>query len=124
MNRIMAKEVANSIGTAVYSLLASGTKVIGNVTTENDIRIDGHVEGDIVCQGKIIMGPQSYVKGSIHCLNAEIIGIVDGNVTVQDALIMRQDAHITGNIQASRLVIEAGAQFNGICSMPSENQAL
>jgi len=120
----MAKEVTNSNGTAVYSLLASGTKVIGNVTTENDIRIDGHVEGDIVCQGKIIMGPQSYVKGSIHCLNAEIIGIVDGNVTVQDALIMRQDAHITGNILAARLVIEAGAQFNGTCSMPSENQAI
>ncbi len=120
----MAKEVTNSSGTAVYSLLAAGTKVIGNVTTENEIRIDGHVEGDIVCQGKLIMGPQSYVKGSIHCLNAEIVGVVDGNITVQDVLILRQEARITGDILASRLVIEAGAQFNGTCSMPSGEEAL
>jgi cytoskeletal protein CcmA (bactofilin family) len=117
--KTMAKEVISNTGT-VYSVLAYGTKIVGNIMTDNDFRIDGEVEGDICCKGKLVMGPQSYLKGSINCINAEILGKVDAKIQASEMLILRNQAVINGEITMSTLMIEAGAHFNGACKMMAE----
>ncbi len=114
----MAKEAAINPST-IYSVLAAGTKIVGSIDTEYDLRLDGSLEGDIVCGGKLVMGTQSSLKGSIRCVNAEILGKVEANVETRELLIMRGQAEITGNVTASTLMIEPGAVLNGTCTMPA-----
>lgn len=112
----MAKETsANS--TTVYSVLAVGTKVVGTIDTENDLRLDGTLEGNVICGGKLVMGEQSSLKGFVKCVNAEILGKVDANVETRELLILRSQAQFSGELSTSTLMIEAGAVLNGTCRM-------
>lgn len=112
----MAKEVA-ATNTTVYSVIAVGTRIKGTIDTDNDIRLDGQLIGDMKCQGKLVMGGASYLKGTINCVNAEILGKAEADLDVKDVLILRSQSSILGNIKTSTLVIEPGAVFNGTCSM-------
>ena len=69
----MAKEVSSSPVT-VYSILAPGAKIMGDISSDTDLRLDGVMEGNIVSEGKVILGPASSIIGNITCSNAEISG--------------------------------------------------
>ncbi len=112
----MAKEVVANPG-AMYNALTNGSKIVGKILADSDFRIDGEVEGDIVCNGKVVIGQKGFLKGSISCANAEIVGAVDGDFNVSDTLTLRGTAIITGNVKTKVLVVEPGSVFNGTCSM-------
>ena len=54
----------NSAG-GLHNTLATGTTVKGNIITETDFRLDGQVEGDISCNGKIVVGPNPIIACSL-----------------------------------------------------------
>jgi cytoskeletal protein CcmA (bactofilin family) len=113
----MAKENNNNNGASFHNALTSGSKVVGTITADSDFRIDGHVEGDLTCKGKVVVGQKGYIKGTIDCMNAEIYGTVDGKMTVSETLTLRQTAVVTGEINIGTLIIEPNAAFNGTCVM-------
>lgn len=112
----MAKEVANNTG-AMYNALTTGSKIVGKIFADSDFRIDGDVEGTITCNGKVIIGQNGNLKGSISCVNAEILGQVDGDITVTDSLSLRASSVIKGDVRTKVLMVEPNAVFNGTCSM-------
>ncbi|MDD3078942.1 MAG: polymer-forming cytoskeletal protein [Paludibacter sp.] len=112
----MAKEVASNAG-VIYNALTNGSKIVGKIVADSDFRIDGVVEGEIICSGKVIIGSNGNLKGSISCQNAEIIGNVNGDITVADTLTLRSTAIIEGDVRTKILVVEPNAVFNGTCSM-------
>lgn len=118
----MAKEVATP-NTTVYSVIAVGTRINGSIETDNDIRLDGHLYGDMICHGKLVMGSSAYLKGTIRCVNAEILGKADADMEVKEILSLRSQSVINGHIKASTLMIEPGAIFNGTCTMSQPNES-
>ncbi|MDR0371069.1 MAG: polymer-forming cytoskeletal protein [Prevotellaceae bacterium] len=116
----MAKELVVPTG-ASYNALTFGSKIVGKIEADSDFRIDGIVEGDINCKGKVIIGQKGYLKGSIVCVNAEVVGTVIGNFLVSEMLTLRSTANITGDVKTKVLAIEPKAVFNGVCSMTGAN---
>lgn len=112
----MAKEVVTNSG-AMYNALTHGSKIVGKIFADTDFRIDGEVEGTITCNGKVVIGQKGFLKGSISCVNAEIIGSVDGDITVTETLSLRGTAVIKGDVKTKVLMVEPNAVFNGTCSM-------
>ena len=112
----MAKELVSSAG-AMYNALTNGSKIVGKIFADSDFRIDGEVEGTITCNGKVVIGPKGFLKGSISCVNAEIIGSVEGDITVSETLSLRGTAIIKGDVKTKVLMVEPNAVFNGTCSM-------
>lgn len=112
----MAKEVNMNPG-ATYNALTSGSKIVGKIVADSDFRIDGEVEGEIICSGKVIVGQNGFLKGSISCVNAEIVGNVIGDIVVGESLTLRSTANIKGDVKTKILVVEPDAVFNGTCSM-------
>ncbi|GHT42324.1 hypothetical protein FACS189437_10190 [Bacteroidia bacterium] len=100
-----------------HNALAPGTLIKGNINAEEDLRIDGKVEGLIECAGKVVVGPQAEITGDIHCTNADIIGRVAGNLVIRETLSMKASGMFTGDLIAGSLEIEPGAVFNGTCKM-------
>jgi cytoskeletal protein CcmA (bactofilin family) len=109
-------------GGTLYNALTSGSKIIGTVITDSDMRVDGTIEGDVKCAGKLVIGEKGLIKGSVECQNAEIMGKLDGKINVKYALALRATSSLQGEISTSTLVIEPNAMFNGICSMASKAQ--
>lgn len=99
------------------SLIAAGTSLKGDLTSNGDIRIDGTLQGNIYCTAKVVIGAKGVVEGDISGQQADIMGKVIGTVTVKDLLQLKGNSHIKGNIQAAKLQIEPTANFNGQCHM-------
>ena len=49
-----------SVSTGINSL-GTATKIIGDLTADNDIRLDGVLQGNIICGGKLILGPKGKI---------------------------------------------------------------
>ncbi len=116
------KEKATSTEKQVSSsatLISSGTTLNGDVISDNDLRIDGTINGNVHCSAKIIIGTTGLVDGNIQGLQADITGKVQGNISVSEILQLRGQCNVTGNISAAKLQIEPTATFNGQCQMGS-----
>lgn len=113
----MANTTNQTGGGPQYNSLTKGTKIVGTIITDDDIRIDGVMEGDVTSRGKIIIGQQGSLKGNIDCQNAEILGSTEGRITCRELLTLRQSSNIKGDVITQTLIVEADAQFNGTCKM-------
>lgn len=101
----------------LFNALTAGSKIIGTIIADSDIRIDGQVEGEIQCSGKVVIGEQGKIKGTVNCQNAEIMGKVDGKVNTENTFALRSTGSLIGDLKTKVLIIEPNAQFNGTCSM-------
>ena len=113
-NKPMAKE--NNSETPSVNLIGAGTVIVGDVTTNGDIRIDGSLTGSITVKGKLVVGLSGYVEGEAMCQNADISGSIKGKIAVSELLSLKASAKITGDIITNKISVEPGATFSGTCS--------
>lgn len=99
------------------SLIASGTTLKGDITSNGDIRIDGTLLGNMQCSAKVIIGANGVVEGDISGQTADIMGKVTGTIKVKELLQLKGGSVVSGNLHASKLQIEPSANFNGQCHM-------
>ena len=99
------------------NIIGKKTSITGEIHSEGDFRIDGTVEGSIRAVGKVIIGKEGHVKGTIECTNADIEGNVTGDLNVSELLSLKSTAVINGDVVVGKLNVEAGAVFNATCSM-------
>ncbi len=116
-NNTMASISNDSSSHGGINSLGQGTKLVGDLTAQNDMRIDGKLEGNFNCSGKLILGPKGLIKGHIDCQNAVIEGTIDGTLRVKDLLQVKESASISGEITTDKLMVQSGAVFNVKCSM-------
>ena len=101
----------------LFNALTAGSKIVGNITADSDYRIDGLIEGELQCSGKVVIGEAGKIKGTVVCQNAEILGLMDGKIRCHQQLSLRSSGKIQGEVQTKTLIVEPGAQFNGTCAM-------
>ena len=102
------------------NIIGKGTLIEGNIETQANIRIEGRVVGNIKTKAKVALGDTAYVEGNVLAQNAEISGEVNGTIEVSDLLILKSSAVIKGDILTNKMLVEAGATFNGSCKMGVE----
>ncbi|GAB4132238.1 MAG: hypothetical protein OHK0045_23080 [Raineya sp.] len=97
--------------------IGKGATLQGNIDTFGNVRVDGKLIGDIRSKSKVATGNASVVEGCITAQNAEIEGEVKGSIEVAELLVLKSTAIIHGDILTTKMVVEAGAVFNGKCQM-------
>ena len=90
---------------------------MGNFNSESDFRIDGSFEGNIETKGKVVIGKNGKIDGTIVCTSADIEGKFKGTIHVDDLLSIRSSGEVHGDIVMSKLIVESGAIFNAKSSM-------
>ena len=101
------------------TLISPGTVLRGDIKSENDLRIDGTIYGNITSSAKVVVGPSGYVEGNIMGKQADITGKVTGNISVEESLQLRAESNVNGNLTAANLQVDPSAIFNGQCQMNS-----
>ncbi|MDG1041136.1 MAG: polymer-forming cytoskeletal protein [Polaribacter sp.] len=99
------------------NILAKNTKIVGDLTSDGDFRIDGILEGTLETKGRVIIGLEGFVQGKVICENADVEGKFSGDLTVNKMLTLKASASVTGEIVLGKLSVEPGAAFNGSCTM-------
>jgi len=93
--------------------LSADVIIKGSVQFQNDLFIDGKVEGEITSPGALIVGESSEIRGEIKTKSVSVHGKVHGNITVEERCELKGRAQLIGDLKAARLVIEEGATFVG-----------
>jgi cytoskeletal protein CcmA (bactofilin family) len=116
----MAKE-NNVINLQVINLIAKGTQITGDLTSDGDLRVDGEITGNLDTKGRLVIGASGKIEGEIRCKSSEIAGTHKGKLFVAELLSLKASSSVTGNIVTGKLSIEPGAYFSGTCTMNDEN---
>ncbi|MDR1761811.1 MAG: polymer-forming cytoskeletal protein [Bacteroidales bacterium] len=107
----------NESNSFLTNMITSGTNIVGDITCNSDIRIEGNLQGNLTVKGKLVLGATGEIRGEITCQNCDIEGLVDGKIKTQELLSLRATAKVVGDIESAKLAIEPGAIFTGSCSM-------
>jgi len=89
----------------------------GELTAEEDVVLQGRVEGSIRHARNLIIGPDGSVLGDVYASHLTVEGLVEGDLHGSEAVIVRATAQVRGNIFAPRVGIMEGATFNGRVEM-------
>lgn len=115
-NKDKTFSISEKLGNSA-TLISEGTILQGDVNSENDLRIDGTIQGNVISSAKVVIGPTGRVEGNILGKQADVTGKVIGNIAVQEILQLRGESNVQGNINAATLQIDPTAVFNGQCQM-------
>jgi cytoskeletal protein CcmA (bactofilin family) len=99
--------------------IEKSTKIVGEIVSDADFRIDGTLEGSITTSGKVVIGKEGYINGKVNCSYADVEGKFSGQIEVKESLSLKSTAIIEGEVVIGKLVVESGALFNAKCSMKS-----
>ncbi len=99
------------------NLIGHGTEFNGDIISNGDFRIDGKIEGNIKTNGKLFIGKEGFISGTIDCKNADIEGHFSGKIICKGTLNLKTTAVIEGEVYLEKLSVEPGAVFNASCSM-------
>ncbi len=113
-SRTNATESPSSDDRRGSAWIGQGVVVEGRITSAQDLRIDGKVDGTIeVGHHGLIIGASAAVKADMAARTILICGAVIGNVTAAERLDVQGTASVEGDITAPRLVMVDGALVNG-----------
>lgn len=109
------KESQNPIGER--NIIAKNTSLVGDISSDGDFRVDGKIEGTIKTKGRVVIGKEGLVNGTIECAHADIEGTFSGKLIVNEILSLKSSADISGDVIMGKLSVEPGAMFNATCAM-------
>ncbi len=95
------------------NILASDVEIKGSIKFQNELIIDGKIEGEIVSSGVLTVGENAEIRGEIKTKSVTVLGKVHGNITVEERCELKNRAQLIGDLKAARLMIEDGATFVG-----------
>jgi cytoskeletal protein CcmA (bactofilin family) len=122
-NKRMARNHENVPDMGINRIV-EGTSIEGEIKCESNIRIDGSFVGNLSTKGRLVVGPQGKIEGTVNCQNAEIEGLVKGKLYVQQLLSLKGTAKVEGDIYTDKLAIEPGSSFTGACNMGAKVKEL
>jgi cytoskeletal protein CcmA (bactofilin family) len=107
--------------------IGASLKIEGSVTGEEDLQIDGKVEGPVTIRGRLTVGCSGQLSAGVVARELAVYGKVSGNVDARDRVEIKRDGAVIGDIQTARISIEDGAIFKGRIeigrSVPKQAQA-
>ena len=102
------------------TVVASGSRVQGEISGATDVLIDGQVEGQLVLGSSVVVGEGGEVLGQIQAKRVKIGGRVRGDIRASERIEVLASGRIEGDVSAPRVAINAGAFFKGKVEMTGD----
>jgi cytoskeletal protein CcmA (bactofilin family) len=93
------------------TVIAEGLRIVGSVTAEGLVEVNGQVEGDLHCTS-LVVSPKAYITGGIQAERVVVNGKVQGPIHSRE-VVLKSHAVVVGDVEAESLSIESGAYFEG-----------
>jgi len=112
---------ASASGTA---RLGSSLHVKGEITGNEDLHIDGTVEGLVQLEDrKLTVGASAKLTADVIAREVVVYGNVKGNLRARDRIEIKKDGSVVGDLTTARIMIEDGAYFKGSIEIDKAGEA-
>lgn len=126
-NNVGASPAASSENSGSYSgvsaMIGPGVKIEGQITSEENLVIEGKVNGSITAKShEVTVGKSGNLKANISAKVINIEGMVEGDISGSEKVVISKSGNVLGNIQSPRVTLEDGAKFKGSIEMDPDEK--
>jgi cytoskeletal protein CcmA (bactofilin family) len=112
MSQTPRRRLLDRIG-GTPSLLASGTRLVGDIETPGALMLGGTVRGDGLVNGELSISVEARWQGEVHATSAVVAGQVTGAIIVSEQIEIAATAVIRGRVSARSIAMARGATIDG-----------
>ena len=98
-------------------VIGAKTVLKGDITGDEDVLVQGTVEGSIRIGRDLRVGPGGCVKAAVSAKSIVVAGEIIGDCQATQRVHLEASGRLTGNIRAPRVIIVEGATFKGNSDM-------
>lgn len=102
---------------APATLISAGTKIVGTINSNDQIQVDGEIEGTLQVRNHVIVGKSGVIRADVSVQSVQVFGRIVGDVVSAEKVTIERSGAIEGNIVAPKLAIAEGALFRGNIDM-------
>ncbi len=95
------------------TIIGRGIVVQGQINGEEDLRIEGRVDGSISLTETVYVAESGVVVATVEARDVVVSGVLVGNVSASNSISLDPGAKLVGDIDAPRVIIADGAAFRG-----------
>jgi cytoskeletal protein CcmA (bactofilin family) len=95
------------------TLIDRDVTLVGEIVSEENIRLRGRIEGNVVTSGSVVIEPHGSVLGDITAENLIVEGSIEGRVVVARKFELRPTGRMRGDIRASVVAIAEESFLQG-----------
>jgi cytoskeletal protein CcmA (bactofilin family) len=104
------------------SYLGPGLQIKGEISGNEDLKLDGRVKGLVSIGGfRLTVGPSAHLSADIVAREAVIFGEVIGDINSRDRIEIMKSASIVGNMTTAKMMIEEGAYLKADVEIGGQN---
>jgi cytoskeletal protein CcmA (bactofilin family) len=107
----------------VGAFLDEGSEIEGTYRCSGTVMLDAKLRGEITASNTLIIGDHGVVEATVRAASVVVRGKVVGNVSASESIELKATARVTGDVEAPRIVMEAGAVLDGRCRMTIDEPA-
>jgi cytoskeletal protein CcmA (bactofilin family) len=97
----------------IASAVGRSMRFKGEMYSDEELYLDGEVEGTIEVRARLTIGPNGKVRADVKAKELVVSGSIQGNVEAADRIAIMKGASIVGDVKTAGIVIEDGAYFKG-----------
>ncbi len=105
------------------SILGPTLRFKGELHADEELLIQGQIEGSITHSQRLTVCGQGTVKANIRAQVIAVEGTVEGDLQADKSVQIKETARVKGNIYAPNVSIVDGAKFNGKIDMEAAKRA-
>lgn len=95
------------------SVIDRESTVEGKVHSKKNLRVEGRVEGEIKCEGTLVVADGAVVQARVEAENVTVSGMIEGEVICRGHLHVLASGRIEGSATALQIAIDSGATYEG-----------
>lgn len=95
------------------AFLGSGTEYQGQLNFKGTVRVDCRFTGNVTSDGKLILGKEAVLDGTVTVKELVVHGTLTGDVFVANRTTLHRHARVTGMLSTPALIMEEGALLQG-----------
>ena len=100
------------------AVIGATVKIKGEVVSDEDIAVEGLIEGSIVLKNnELLVGSSGRVHADVVAKSVKVDGELHGDVEASERIVISASGSMRGNIKALRVILEDGAKFKGSIDM-------
>src|SRR5437899_11805431 len=104
--------------------LGASLHVKGEISGNEDLHIDGSVEGLVQLEDrKLTVGSSAKVTADVVAREVVVYGSVKGNLRARDRIEIKKDGSVVGDLTTARIMIEDGAYFKGAIEIEKSSES-
>ena len=97
------------------TMVGPGAFITGDLKLEGFTRVDGDIYGNLETTGKLIIGENARVRGSLTAKSVIVIGIVEGDILAPEGVHLFSSAVVLGDVISRKIKADEKVVIEGYC---------